>query len=70
MYQAYGNDDQAILAHFVNYGMSEGRIAKTTFVVKKYKARYKDLQQAYGNQQKQYYLHYINWGYAEGRKGN
>ena len=70
VYQTYGNDDQAILAHFVNYGMSEGRIAKTTFVVKKYKARYKDLQQAYGNQQKQYYLHYINWGYAEGRKGN
>ena len=70
VYQVFGNDDQAILAHFVKYGMNEGRMAKTNFIVQKYKARYRDLQQAYGNQLPLYYEHYIKWGYVEGRKGN
>lgn len=70
VFRAYGYDDQAVLAHFVNYGMKEGRIAKASFVVNNYKARYADLRQAYGNNTAMYYNHYINWGYKEGRKGN
>lgn len=50
--------------------MKEGRIAKASFVVNNYKARYADLRQAYGNNTAMYYHHYINWGYKEGRKGN
>lgn len=70
VFRAYGYDDQAVLAHFVNYGMKEGRIAEASFVVNNYKARYADLRQAYGNNTAMYYNHYINWGYKEGRKGN
>lgn len=39
--------------------MKEGRIAKASFVVNNYKARYADLRQAYGNNTVMYYNHYI-----------
>ena len=70
IYKGYGNDENAVLCHFVNHGIYEGRVAKDSFVVDNYKRRYKDLQRAYGNHLEQYYIHYINWGCAEGRKGN
>ena len=56
--------------HFVESGMNEGRQAKDSFNVKKYKNRYNDLQNAFGNDLKSYYMHYIGSGYKEGRKGN
>ena len=65
----YGNDDQAVLAHFVNYGMNEGRQAKADFNVGVYRGNYADLQSAYGNNLKSYYLHYMNFGKKEGRSG-
>jgi hypothetical protein len=65
--RAFGNDDVAVLKHFVNNGMREGRQAKDTFNQKAYKNRYEDLSKAYGNNNKAYYLHYIKWGYKEGR---
>ncbi len=67
VYRAFGGNKQATLAHFVNYGMSEGRQAKATFNVKSYKNRYPDLRRAYGNDLKSYYLHYINYGIKEAR---
>ena len=67
--KAYGDNDAAVLAHFVNYGMKEGRQAHTNFNVYNYKNRYADLQRAYGNNLKSYYLHYINYGQKEGRNG-
>ena len=66
---AYGNDDQAVLAHFVNYGMKEGRQAKADFNAGVYRENYADLQSAYGNDLKSYYLHYMNFGKKEGRSG-
>ena len=65
---AFGLDDAAVLAHFVNYGMAEGRQAKDSFNVKAYKNSYSDLRQAYGNNTKSYYMHYVNWGQKEGRQ--
>ena len=64
---AFYYDDAAALAHFVNYGMSEGRQASASFNVYTYKNNYADLQNAFGNDLKQYYLHYICSGKAEGR---
>lgn len=64
---AFGNDDIATLAHFVNYGMSEGRIAKADFNVNIYKKRYTDLRTVYGNDMRAYYWHYIQYGQREGR---
>ena len=65
--QAFPNDDNAALWHFVNYGMSEGRQAKASFDVYAYRARYIDLQYAYGDNLPNYYLHYIWSGNREGR---
>ena len=66
--KAFGGDDVAVLRHFINYGMKEGRRAKASFDVNSYKLGYRDLRAAFGNDNKSYYLHYINWGYKENRK--
>ena len=67
---AMGSDEEAVLMHFVKYGMEEGRRGNADFNVKSYKARYEDLREAYGDDWKAYYLHYINYGIDEGRRGN
>ena len=67
--RAFGADSEAILRHFVNNGMSEGRQGISTFDVQSYKRQYADLRNAFGNNLKSYYLHYINNGQREGRKG-
>lgn len=64
---AFGDDDVAVLAHFVNYGMSEGRRASEEFDVNVYKRNYSDLRSAFGNDLKSYYMHYMTNGKAEGR---
>ena len=64
----YTNDDIGLLAHFVNYGMGEGRQAKDSFDVSSYRNQYQDLRIAFGNNLKSYYMHYISNGKAEGRK--
>lgn len=64
---AFGNDDVAVLSHFVNYGMSEGRRASEEFDVNVYKRNYSDLRSAFGNDLRSYYIHYMTNGKAEGR---
>lgn len=64
---AFGYDEESLLAHFVNFGMREGRQAKESFEVYSYKGRYMDLQNAFGNDLPSYYLHYIYNGKAEKR---
>ena len=68
--RVYGDDDIAVLRHFINSGMIEGRIASDKFNVYLYKANYPDLQKAYGNNLKAYYMHYLRNGLNEGRSGN
>lgn len=65
--EAYGNNDVAVLKHFVEYGMKEGRQAIASFNVKVYRKANKDLRAAYGNDFRKYYEHYIKWGYKEKR---
>ena len=65
---AFGNDENALFQHFLDYGMSEGRQASAEFNVMSYRNAYADLQQAFGNDLKSYYLHYMNFGKKEGRK--
>lgn len=64
---AFGYDEESLLAHFVNCGMREGRQAKETFEVYSYKGRYWDLQNAFGNNLLSYYIHYIQYGKSEKR---
>lgn len=65
--KAYGSNDAAVLAHFVNYGMGEGRQGCASFNVWNYRNKYADLRNAYGSNWKAYYLHYLNYGRFEGR---
>ena len=65
---AFGNDDLAVLSHFVNYGMKEGRRGCEAFNVLTYREKNGDLKAAFGDDLKQYYIHYINYGKNEGRK--
>lgn len=67
--KAYGDDDEAVLRHFVNTGMAEGRVGNATFNVRAYKSRYTDLQELFGDDWKSYYMHYLNAGKTEGRNG-
>lgn len=63
----YGNNATQLFNHFTIFGMKEGRQAKETFNVQRYKAKYLDLQRAYGSNLKLYYYHYIVYGRNEGR---
>ena len=66
--KAFGNNEEAVIWHFVNYGMKEGRQGIKTFNYNIYKANNADLRKAYGNDKKSYYMHYIKWGCKEKRK--
>ncbi|MBD5095960.1 MAG: hypothetical protein HDT40_02965 [Lachnospiraceae bacterium] len=68
IWKAYGANDAAVLAHFVNYGMKEGRQGCAGFNVQSYRNMYSDLRSVYGSDLKKYYIHYINYGKKEGRK--
>ena len=69
--KAYGTyNDQAVLNHFVKYGMKESRQASSQFILSYYRANYEDLRKAYGNNNAAYYLHYIKYGKNEGRIAN
>lgn len=65
---AFGNDDSALLQHFIQYGMAEGRQGSSQFDVYSYKNLYPDLRAAFGNNLKSYYMNYISSGKSEGRK--
>ena len=63
----FGDDDEAALAHFVNSGMSEGRVAKETFNVHIYCEKNDDLNRIFGDVWANYYRHYMQSGKNEGR---
>ena len=67
VYKVYGEDDAALLEHFVEVGMGEGRRGNEEFNVTAYRNANQDLRLAFGNDLEQYYLHYIYFGQAEGR---
>lgn len=64
---AVGNDEAALLEHFLNFGMLEGRQACEKFNVHFYMSNYEDLRNVYGEDLPNYYWHYLNHGKAEGR---
>ena len=68
--RTFGQNDTAVLNHFVVHGMREGRQASPNFNVQRYRARYPDLQRAFGNNLQMYYAHFIAFGQKEGRIGN
>lgn len=67
---AFGTDGNQALAHFINYGMNEGRNGNSEFNVFSYRGKYKDLQNAFGTNLKSYYNHYLYYGLKENRNAN
>lgn len=63
----YGNDPTALLAHYINYGIKEGRSASAKFNAMSYRARYADLNLLYGDNWVEYCRHYAQYGKKEGR---
>lgn len=64
---AFGENADAVLGYFVEYGMDRGDQAISSFNVNAYRNRYSDLRELYGDELRRYYLHYIFSGSAEGR---
>lgn len=67
---AYGMNKEALLSHFVNYGLKEGRSGSAEFNAQAYKQRYEDLREAFGDNMAAYCSHYANYGKAEGRNAS
>ena len=67
IWNTFGKDDKAVIQHFVENGMNEGRQGNATFNVTSYAYKYYDLRRTFKNDLKQYYMHYIRCGKAEGR---
>ena len=65
---AFGSDASKLYAHYLNYGISEGRQAHPTFDVKYYLNQHDDLKDAFGTDYARVVRHYINIGYNENRK--
>ena len=63
----YGINDTALIIHFYENGMREGRPSSPNFDLWTYINRYEDLRDAFGWDLKQYYLHYMQYGKYEGR---
>ena len=64
-----GNSYSALLSHFLEYGMAEGRRGCDEFDVYEYRASNPDLAVIYGNNLKHYYYHFMDYGKPEGRLG-
>lgn len=66
---AFGYDPDALIAHFVNFGMAEGRCASPNFnvVYYRYDLNNQDLRYSLGADMTAYYMHYINFGQYENR---
>lgn len=64
---AFGENQKALLEHFINSGMKEGRQGSSEFNLAAYKAKNPDLVALFGDDNVKYYEHFIAGGKAEGR---
>ena len=65
---AVGKDANKLFAHFIKYGVFEGRGPSKSFNVSAYMSSYSDLQKAFGKDIMAYYRHYNNYGKKEKRE--
>lgn len=66
----FGFSPDLLIAHFVTYGMEEGRQASANFAPMAYREKYEDLRDVFGTDIRRYYEHYQNYGAAEGRSAS
>ena len=66
--RAFGNDGVSLYNHYLDYGISEGRMASQTFDVAYYLNNNRDLINAFGKgNYTAAYNHFLEYGYKEGR---
>ena len=66
---AFGNDERALLNHYLRYGIKEGRNFSKAFDLTLYKKLYSDLEQVFGDNWEMYVMHYLTYGINESRDG-
>lgn len=65
--KAVGGSDVALMRHYIDHGIYEGRSASASFNATDYKNRNADLVAAYGDDMLKYVRHYVTYGKSEGR---
>lgn len=63
----YGDTEERLLEHYLEYGRYEGRSASKDFNLMSYRSLYVDLQDAFGDNLDAYSAHYLEYGVYEGR---
>lgn len=63
----FGYDPQALLMHYLQFGLKEGRTGSPILDITKYRSLYPDLETAFGDNWDLYVKHYFEFGIAEGR---
>lgn len=66
VYQIIGTEPTAVLTHFVQYGMKEGRRGSENFDVQFYRSAHPDVVMVFHDDLKACYLHYLKYGYNAG----
>lgn len=67
--EAFGYDEQALLNHYLTYGIAEKRSMSGGLLdVVKYRETYADLDAAFGDNWDAYVEHFLTYGIYEGRK--
>lgn len=67
---AVGNSTKALLNHYKEHGIYEGRSASAEFNASAYRERYSDLNSTFGNNWYSYCRHYVTCGRAENRNAS
>jgi hypothetical protein len=66
----YGDDDYALYEHWINCGISEGRIGSYIFDPGYYSEKYPDLREAFNNDYMAFYHHFLQYGINELRQAS
>lgn len=66
----YGDNEDALRNHFVQFGLQEGRVSTYIFDAKYYLNNHPDLKKEYGDNYTKAYNHFIKYGIKEGRRAN
>lgn len=68
IFEVFGTNEKALLKHFINYGMYEGRKANDEFDINVYINCNSDVAEQWKLDKRQIYLHYIEHGKRENRR--
>ena len=66
--QSVGTEPEALLNHFIQYGMDEGRVSSPNFNIHYYMEHNPDIVEQYGENTRFYYIHYMLYGYQQNRE--